>query len=262
MRTHKLFALAAMLTVGTIANAQYLSLKHKRYDGKWGTESMTMSNKPNGNSYRLREEVRITDLPRPEGTDGLQLFISEKIGIGYQAFYRIPTASPNYDKFMLALHDNDKQLVQVLDLLQIAGESCGEVVDVRHDGETNCIYFNVTGLGMKDHEAEASRIYCYSLDKARLLWKSETFTSNDIIVVDGDYVFSSYGGSFVKDYVFMLDKRSGKRFAQMLTRTAVENMEVKHVAGKAMLYAVDYNNTLYIYDIHTTGTAPAVKTKK
>lgn len=262
MKTTKLLAIVAMMMVGSTASAQYLSLKHKRAEGRWGTESMTMANKPNGNSYRLREEVRITDLPHPEGTEGLKLFIAEEIEGGYQALYRTPLGATTYDTFRLALYDNNKQLIKVLDLLQIAGETCGEVVDVRHDAQTNCLFFNVTELGMNDNEAVASRLYCYSLDKEQLLWQSDKETSNDIIVVDGDYVFSCHGGSFVKDYVYMLNKRTGKRYSKMLTRTAVENMEVKRAAGKAMLYAVDYNNTLYIYDIHTTGTAPTTKPKK
>lgn len=255
MKTRKLIALAAMLMIGSTAHGQYLSLKHKRYEGKWGTESMSMANKPNGNYYRMREEVRINDLPRPEGTEGLDLYIAEEIKGGYQALYRIPTGAQIYDKFLLAIYNDEKHLMQTLDLLKIAGEPCGEVVDVRHDGQTNCIFFNVTELGTGRNDIDISRIYCYSLKENRLLWKSDTETSNDIFIVDGDYVFSCYGGSFVKDYVFMLNKHNGKRYSKMLTRTAAENLEVKHVGSKAMLYAIDYNRTLYIYDIHTSGTA-------
>ena len=62
----RIYCLMAMMVILSTAMAQKLVLAG-RYGDVWKTESVSNKNKPNGNMFRLRQDVQRTDLPRVAG---------------------------------------------------------------------------------------------------------------------------------------------------------------------------------------------------
>ena len=87
-----LFCLMAFLLSLSAVQAQRL-VAFNRYGTNWASTDVSTKNKPNGYMYRLRVDKKCDDLPQVPETQGLELFISEPIDIGWLAFYRLPTSA-------------------------------------------------------------------------------------------------------------------------------------------------------------------------
>lgn len=250
-----LMTLLALFLTGAAAQAQCLTLKAK-YRSDWRGETMSNVNKPNGNYFRLREEIQCTDLPGVERVEGKNLIIAERISGGWMALYRNDMLADEYD-FVVVFYDSAKKPTRTVDLCKVSNTYNCEVQDVRYDADNDFLLFNMACPSYASEiGGKGSKLFCYEVGKEHMKWSTPYLTSNDIFIFNSKYVFCSYGFTNEKDYVFMVDKFTGKVYSQLPTSTAVENMEIKVKNGRELLYATDYKQYLYIYNINDT-TLPA-----
>jgi hypothetical protein len=178
----------AMMVMLSTAMAQKLVLVG-RYGKVWKTESVSNKNKPNGNMFRLRKDVQRTDLPRVPETEGLELYISEPIDIGWLGFYRLPTSDDNYN-FVVVIYNNDLKPMHVLNLCDIANNRYCEVQDVRWDADNHNLLFNMACPSYSEMiNGKGSKLYCYNVADKRIVWETDYLVSNDIFILNDKYVF-------------------------------------------------------------------------
>lgn len=248
----KILFLLSVTTISIVANAQGLSLI-KKYGSNWGDEIVTMKNKPNGYFYRLRVDIQTNDLPAVAG-DNYELLIAEPIDIGWMTMYRKPTSGPDYD-FIVGLYNKNKEVTGIYNLCDIANNRYCEVQDVRWDGDNGNLLFNMACPSYaKEINGKGSKLYCYNIYEGRIVWQTNYLVSNDIFILHDNYVFCSYGFTSEKDYLFMLDKNTGKIYSKIAMPKKVEYMEVQHKNGYSVLYVEDYDEHLYTYKINDRGT--------
>lgn len=244
----RILCLTAFLMVLCTAYSQRL-VPMNRFGANWGTENVSTKNKPNGYIYRLREEKQCADLPQVDETKGLELFISEKIDIGWLGFYRLPMGDNNYD-FVVVLYDHDKQPQTMVNLCDVTNNRYCEVQDVRWDADNHYLLFNMACPSYASEiGGKGSKLYCYDIDKHRIVWETDYLVSNDIFILDHNYVFCSYGFTSEKKFLFMLDKLTGKVYSKLPMVYSVQYMELQEKNGKELLYVVDYNNHLYTFAV-------------
>jgi len=245
---YRLLGLMAFLLVFTPSNAQRLVLD-KRLGTNWKSSWVTMKNKPNGTIYRLREDVQCQDLPRVTEVENLKLIIAEPIDIGWMALYRLPLVDDSYN-FVVVLYNHEKQPVETLNLCDIASNYYCEVQDVRWDAQTNHLLFNMACPSYSSQiNGRGSKLYCYDVEKKDIVWETGWLTSNDIFILDDKYVYCSYGFTSEKDYLFLLDKFTGKVYSKVPMTKKVHYMELMEIDGKKCLYVIDYNDHMFIFNI-------------
>ena len=247
----RLFLLISAYVFAIAVNAQGLSLLRK-YGSNWQNEIVTCKNKPNGYIYRLRIDIQTNDLPWV--VDGNhELYIAEPINTGWLAMYRLPTGNDNYD-FVVATYNQNKENTGVYNLCDIANNRYCEVQDVRWDEDNGNILFNMACPSYSTMiNGKGSKLYCYNTYEDRIVWQTDYLVSNNIFILSDKYVFCSYGFTDEKDYLYMLDKNTGKMYSKILMPKMVQYMEIQQRNSMDVLYVVDYNDHLYTYAIHDTG---------
>lgn len=258
-----ILCLMAFVTMLGTATAQRL-VPIQNYGANWGTIKISTKNKANGYIYRLRKDVQRTDLPQVPETNGLELFISEPIDIGWLGFYRLPMADDNYN-FVVVIYDNDLKPLHVLNLCDISDNRYCEVQDVRWDADTHNLLFNMACPSYSSMiDGKGSKLYCYSVEQKRIVWETDYLVSNDIFILDDKYVFCSYGFTNEKKFLFMLDKLTGKMYSKIPMVYSVQYLELQQQNGREMLYVVDYNDHLFAYAVSNKSAAkkPAGSRKK
>ena len=189
------------MMLGT-ASAQKLVLE-KSLGAAWGNEQVGNDNKANGRIYRLREDVRCKDLPRVPEVENLELIISEPISIGWLALYRLPLSADNY-KFVVVLYNHDKQPLRTLDLCRITANHYCEVQDVRWDPDKQSVLFNMACPSYASEiNGQGSKLYSISME-GTINWESTWLVSNDIFILDDQFVYCAYGFTSEKDYIYLL----------------------------------------------------------
>ena len=255
MMKNRILCLMAMVMVVSTMSAQRLQLQ-RRLGDKWGTESVSMKNKPKGTYYRLREDIQCQDLPRTPQVEDLTLLIAEPISIGWLTLYRRPLISEDY-KFIVVLYDNNKLPIKTLNLCEIADNRYCEVQDVRWDADNRRVLFNMACPSYSSLiNGKGSKLYSYDIDQDRIAWQTNWLTSNDIFILDDQYVYCSYGFTNEKDYLFLLDKFTGKVYHKLLTTKKSDYLELQEWNGKKQLYVVDNDEHLFIYDIQFGSQSP------
>ena len=236
------------MVVVCTANAQRLA-PLKSYGQNWGREQVSMNNKPNGIIYRLRVEKQCNDLPQVPETKGHELFISEQIETGWMGFYRLPTSADNYD-FVVVFYDRSKQPQTTVNLCDITNNRYCEVQDVRWDVDTHYLLFNMACPSYASQiNGRGSKLYCYDVEQRRMVWETDYLVSNDIFILDDNYVFCSYGFTSEKKYLYMLDKFTGKVYSKLPMTYKVDYLELQDRNGKEVLYVVDYKKNLFTYAV-------------
>ena len=124
------------------ASAQRL-IPVRSYGTDWGSVRLLNTNKPNGYIYRLRDDVRNSDLKRVEGTENLEMIISEPIDLGWIALYRTPMVSSDYS-FVAVTYDSEGTPLRTFDLCDITGIS--ETM-AQHNGSEQL--FNMKGQAVQ-----------------------------------------------------------------------------------------------------------------
>ena len=247
MKKRILCLLVSVLAVITASSQRLVPMKG--YGKNWGAEQISTVNKPNGIIYRLRVDKQCTDLPLVPETEGLELFISEPIDIGWLALYRLPMSADDYD-FVVVLYDHNKRPLNTINLCDITNNRYCEVQDVRWDADTHHLLFNMACPSYAEMiDGKGSKLYCYDVDRRRIVWETNYLVSNDIFILDRDFVFCAYGFTSEKKFLFMLDKRTGQMYSKLPMVYKVMYMELKLKNGQEMLYVIDSDDNLYSYAV-------------
>lgn len=245
-----ILCLMALLLCSTM-DAQRL-VPFKGYGTNWDKSMVSTKNKPNGYIYRLREDVQCQDLPKVSAAEDHELFIAEPIDMGWLAFYRLPTSADDYD-FVVVLYNHDKQPVETVNLGYVTGNHYCEVQDVRWDSDNQCILFNMACPSYSSQiDGKGSKLYSYSIKDKRIAWETDYLVSNDIFILNDKYVFCSYGFTSEKKFLFMLDKKTGKQYSKIPMVYKVEYMELQKQGNTEKLFVVDYNESLFEYNVVNT----------
>lgn len=253
MKLRILFLMAFAMVLGS-ASAQKLVLE-KSLGAAWGSEQVGDDNKLNGRIFRLREDVRCKDLPRVPEVENLEIIISEPISIGWLALYRVPLSADNY-QFVVVLYNHDKQPVRTLDLCRITGNHYCEVQDVRWDPDKQSVLFNMACPSYASEiNGQGSKLYSISME-GTINWESTWLVSNDIFILDDQYVYCSYGFTSEKDYIYLLDKNTGRIYTKLPTKKKIQYLELQKHGGRQLLYAVDYDDNLFIYRVDNDPQSP------
>ena len=238
-------SLVALLTVMSTLQAQRL-VSVTNFGANWQKSMISMKNKPNGTIYRLRVDKQNEYLPRVEETRGLEQFISERIDIGWMALYRLPMGADDY-KFIVVIYDTNEKPLYTIDLCAVTGNNYCEVQDVRWDNDTHNLLFNMACPSYaRNIDGKGSKLHCYNPERREMVWSTDWLTSNDIFILDSQFVFCSYGFTSEKKFLFMLDKFTGKVYSKLPFTYKVEYLELlTEPSGREYLYAVDYNDHLF-----------------
>ena len=254
------FLFTFLLSYSSTVSAQQLTLV-KRYGANWDKNMVSGKNKPNGNIYRLRVDVQRNDLPRVPETEGLELYIAEPIDLGWLALYRLPTIADDYN-FIVVIYDQGLKPLHVLNLCDIANNRYCEVQDVRWDADNHNLLFNMACPSYAEMiGGKGSKLYSYNVDERRIVWQTDYLVSNDIFILNADYVFCSYGFTNEKKFLFMLDKQTGKVYSKIPMVYKVEYMELQQIDGREQLYVVDYKEHLYTFAVSSKSKASKLKSK-
>ena len=246
----KHFLLCILTIVLSLSPAQAQRLvAFNRFGTDWSSTDVSTKNKPNGYMYRLRKDVQCIDLPQVPETQGHELFIAEPIDIGWLGFYRLPTNANNYD-FVVVLYNYDKQPTATINLCDVSNNRYCEVQDVRWDADNHNLLFNMACPSYASGvNGKGSKLYSYNVENRRIVWETDYLVSNDIFILDRNFVFCSYGFTSEKKFLFMLDKQTGQMYSKIPMVYKVEYMELQEKNGRDYLYVVDYNNNLYVYTV-------------
>ena len=244
-------ALLAML--GTVQAQRLVSVKN--YGANWPRTMISLKNKPNGTIYRLRKEVQNEYLPHIDEVKGLELFISERIDVGWLALFRKPLAADDY-KFIVVIYDKDEKPLYTIDLCAVSNNNYCEVQDVRWDNDTHNLLFNMACPSYASGiNGKGSKLHCYNPERREMVWSTDWLTSNDVFTLDSRYVFCSYGFTDEKKFLFMLDKFTGKVYSKLPFTYKIQYLELQTESnGREYLYAIDYNDHLYKFYVEGAKT--------
>jgi hypothetical protein len=125
------------------------------------------------------------------------------------------------------------------------------VQDVRWDPDTHNLLFNMACPSYASGvDGKGSKLHCYNPERRQMVWSTDWLTSNDIFILDSQFVFCSYGFTSEKKFLFMLDKLTGKVLSKLPFTYKVQYLELQtEPNGREYLYAVDYNDNLYKYQV-------------
>jgi hypothetical protein len=169
----------------------------------------------------------------------------------------------NYDSIELQLYKKDSMFgwdvfvtrhqlvwkkypedIRIFDLYQICSTSKVLLQDIHL--EDSLMYFNLTCPSYSNEMGgQCSRLYCMNVNTRKLSWSSEPITSSGIFIVQGDLIVCGYGFTDELDYVYLIDKKSGRRLASYKLNKMMEYVEIK---GEE-LYVIDYNRRVYVFEI-------------
>ena len=174
---------------------------------------LTGANKPNGLPYRLRQDVpQGVPAQVPREMDGLELWIAERTGDGWMAFYRGPLAG-NADQTNVGfrvIFFRDGRLgttgLYLNDLLSRVDHL--EIQDVRHrDGK---LYFNEACQSYaREADGACSSLVRMDVETETVDWRTPPRTSNNVFLLHGPYVVAGYGFTAEPDSLFLLDASTG-----------------------------------------------------
>jgi hypothetical protein len=199
-------------------------------------------NKPNGFMYRVREDNGIV-LPKGNKTNHLKLFISERIESGYVSLARNGLGSDNYE-FYVIIYDNNKNIIEEINLNEISGITDCEIQDIRVYG--GHIYFNQACVSYSNEQGGyCSYLFSYNIKNKSLDWKTNRLTSNGIFLVEKDYIISGYGFTQEKDYIFLINRKNGQLIDKYLINSDPQYMEMHD----GNLFVVDYNGNVYTFKV-------------
>ena len=156
----------------------------------------------------------------------------------------------------MKIYDKDEKPLYTIDLGQVSGNDYCEVQDVRWDADTHNLLFNMACPSYASGvNGKGSKLHCYNPERRQMVWSTDWLTSNDIFILDSQYVFCSYGFTSEKKFLFMLDKLTGKVLSKLPFTYKIEYLELQtEQNGREYLYVIDYNDHLYKYQVQGAKT--------
>ena len=241
-----LSVLCVMLLMCGAVDAQKLTLvkKHPAIGDQWEARfGLTGKNKPAGFYYRLREEVRVPTLMRSATTEQMQLIISENTDFGSFGLFRSSMNDETY-AFVLALYNKNGKLSKEYDLCRITGEYMTELQDIRY--ENGRFYFNMACPTYSNQlSGQCSRLFCFDAKAEKLVWQTDYLISNDILILGDKFIVCGYGFTDERDFVYLLDKKSGDVTCRMSLDKKADYLEIK----ENQLFVIDAAQNVYVFNI-------------
>ena len=250
--TKRILTLVLALAVSSVAFSQVLvkslTISPADIDAFKAANGIDLRNKPNGLFYRLREEVTIDGLNAPVGMSGLECYITDKTDKGYVALFRNPTGADSY-RFIVLTYDQKKKVTGTYDLCTLTGNNYCEVQDIRWFD--NHLYFNMACPTYSSAiEGRGSKLYDLDLNTGEINWSSKYLTSNDIFLVDKNFVYCGYGFTDEEDFIYLLDRRYGTTLTACPLYSKHEYMQF---IGDYTLFVQDYQDNGYVFCVNEKG---------
>ncbi len=210
----------------------YQISKNKLSDSEYQTYNLRGNNKPNGMIYRLRvsKPVDIPDFLDKEAYE-----IVDAVDNGWLVLDRKISTVIYYDK--------KGTQVWALKLADLVKEKRMEVQDIRF--EDNILYFNAACIGYSSSEkGKCSSLYAIDTLTQKVLWRTPYLVSNNIFIIEGELIISGYGFTSEPDYIFLIDKNSGKIIYKQKIDSGHNYLEVHGTK----LYLITYKS-IYVFDM-------------
>jgi len=212
------------------------------------SHGITYKNKPNGAMYRLRSDVQCPDLPLTDAVAGLEMMISEPAGDGYYALFRAPLAADDY-RFVVLTYNKKKKVSATYDLCALTGVSNCELQDIRWFD--NHLYFNMACPTYSSSlRGRGSKLFDLDLSNGKIVWSSKYLASNDIFIVDKDFVYCGYGFTGEDDFIYLLDRNYGTVLTTCPIHSGHEYIEF---IGDRKIFVQDYEGYGYVFRVEEKG---------
>lgn len=159
--------------------------------------------------------------------NGLDLTIADETPDGWFGFYKGRCGSlGDVCQYVGVLYRDDGSSAWEIDLTRFLQSSrYVEIQDIRyHEG---ALYFNEACTSYSS-ELGGACSWLLKIDPVwrELDWRTESLTSNNIFILDGDYVVAGYGFTGESSYLHLVNKRSGIIAASVPLDSSHEYLEV------------------------------------
>ncbi len=189
-------------------------------------------NKPNGIIYRLRKSIAPN---LPKFLKNIQADIIDYSNEGWLVLDR--------NRAIVHLYDMSGKMKWKLNLNDYVEENKMEVQDIRYENKT--LYFNAACQSYSSGSGGlCSSLYAINPDSQKRLWKSNYLVSNNIFIIHGNVIVAGYGFTAEPDYLFILDRMTGKILNKKKLDSAHSYMEI--VGNK--LNVITYKK-FYVFDL-------------
>jgi hypothetical protein len=210
-------------------------------------------NKPNGRIYRGRSHRHSgtgqwigpdvpEEIPRVLSS-GLELSILDDHPDGWLAFYRTPPMTGDYDSYEARFYGRD-EVVQLwalpLDAFLPVGQP-REIQDIRYLPPL-LVFNSACASYSREVDNRCSELVAVRPESGEEVWRTPSLVSNDIFIAAGEWLFCGYGFTDEPDFLYIVDKRSGRVAAMYTLDSAADYMEIR----EDELWVTTYN-FLYKY---------------
>ena len=171
-------------------------------------------------------------IPPNQGTK--ELFIMDKTkSNSFLAFYRDPygasscdATSPPNCSYQAVFFNKFGDIEWDLNLNSfLSRRDYLEIQDIRYD--KGVLYFNEACQSYaKDSNYKCSKLVALNPKSKKVLWKTKYLTSNNRFLILDKYIVSAYGFTAEKDYIFLVEKKSGKILQKLFIPRAASSIEI------------------------------------
>lgn len=180
---------------------------------------LTGENKPNGIIYRFRTHRQPgghwIGPEIPEGIaettgESMRLNILDRTETGWLAYYRSGVGTGSRDRY-LARHYGERFRTQWevhLDRF-LPSDQDREIQDIRLASER--LIFNAACASYSEEvDDRCSALIAVDPVTSKELWRTPDLVSNDIFIVEGDWIVCGYGFTSEPDFLYIVDARTGQ----------------------------------------------------
>lgn len=200
--------------------------------------------------------------------DTMELFLLDRVGDEFLAFYREPYGAGSCDtggvtncRYFARLYDlegNELWAVALDELLSATTQL--EIQDVRYADGT--LYFNEACQSYSSGaKGKCSALVAYDPQSRELRWRTKDLVSNGRFLIHGDYIISGYGFTGEKDYVFVVSRADGSIVQRVPLPKSAETFVI---AEDGRLEVTIYPGTLELFELRgwDAGRPSLVKAKR
>lgn len=165
--------------------------------------------------------------------DTMELFLLDRVGDEFMAFYRDPYGASSCDlsgntncSYYVALYDVEGQPRWTFDPNEHLSRGTRlEVQDVRYADGT--LYFNEACQSYsREAKGKCSALLAYDPEAGALRWRTRHLVSNGEFLVHGDYIVAGYGFTAEPDFIYVVRRKDGKIMHKVSVPKAAERFVV------------------------------------
>lgn len=205
-------------------------------------QSLGGPNKPNGIEYRYRRWVP-PETPAfvPRQLDSLDLVLADREKEGWLALYQSPLGAMGENQtYRAILFDTSGRRVWDLDLNPFFSRPDQlEIQDIRY--EDGSLYFNeACQTYARDADGACSSLIKVDPETRQVEWRTPYLVSNDIFILHGPYVIAGYGFTAEPDYLYLIDRGTGRIVSREPLDSAHDYLEVENGTLRVVTYTSVY----------------------